>query len=368
MYALANRPIPSECSPVAEVTPFSTASLILWRFALTRGIAIVVGKFICFAGRTARRTHSDYMLGKIAMSILPKIYFLRSQVWSQGTGFVFSIALFLGFILLPLDSASAQPLAQLAPDGRSFTMDAPGFAGFQASWFATIQRDSGPERQLTSENGQVTQGQVTSIFFPAENVELLFKLQSHDDTRAVVANAGIRNRGAQPVNLVSVTPIAATWTLPENLNGWFLTGLHPATAVVQALREIFHPVTIHEHGGCYHSSGQGFLFAPVGEPVAFVTGRLARFGAGKMYLTYTAEMSRVRVDPGQTRWGQQVVLWQQPPQKALPLWAKWTGDSHGARTSNRALTGWGSWYSFNANVTSKDILAQVDVVKKIHIA
>ena len=78
----------------------------------------------------------------------------------------------------------------------------------------------------------------------------------------------------------------------------------------------------------------------------------------------TAEMSGVRVDPGETRWGQQAVLLMEPPRVALPRWADWVGKSHHARAASPPLTGWGSWYSFRENVTGKDMLAQVETVRK----
>jgi signal transduction histidine kinase len=55
-------------------------------------------------------------------------------------------------------------------------------------------------------------------------------------------------------------------------------------------------------------------------------------------------MTGVRVDSGETRWGQQVVLLMEQPQQALARWAEWIGKTHGARIAKGALSGWTSWY------------------------
>ena len=156
--------------------------------------------------------------------------------------------------------ASPGPNARLAADGRSFKISAAGFDEFRATWSATVQRDGNPERVLASTEGAVTPGPVTAIRFPDENIELLFQLESRSDARAVMACVGIRNTGTAPVKLLSATPIVAEWKLPANLDGWFLTGFHPATPLVQALREIHQPTKIHEHGGCYHSGELVFIW------------------------------------------------------------------------------------------------------------
>ena len=83
-----------------------------------------------------------------------------------------------------------------------------------------------------------------------------------------------------------------------------------------------------------------------------------------MSFHFVADLSGVRVDPGEIRWGQQVVLLMEPPRLALPRWAEWTGKSHHARATSPALTGWGSWYSFGSRITGKDVLGVVDTVRK----
>ena len=235
--------------------------------------------------------------------------------------------------------------ASLAADARSFSLDAPGLGGFHATWAATIQHDGGPERVLASSAGEVASpGPVTTIRFPEENIDLLFEFRA--DGPAVFARAGIRNTGTTPVKFVTATPIAAECILPEKTDGWLLTGFHPLTPVLLSFQTLHEPARIHEHGGFYHYNGSGFLFGPAGEPVAYLTSHFARLGENTMAIQCVAEMSGALVEPGETRWGQQVVLLREPPRAALPRWADWVGKSHHARAASPPLTGWGSWYSF----------------------
>ena len=91
-------------------------------------------------------------------------------------------------------------------------------------------------------------------------------------------------------------------------------------------------------------------------PVAYVSARVASMGAAKAGLTLTSDMSGVRVDPGQTRWGQRVALFMEPPAQALARWTDWVARTHGARTSKGSLSGWNSWNSLRKEVTGKDVL------------
>jgi len=262
-------------------------------------------------------------------------------------------------------SVAGEVTARLAPDGRSFTISAPGLNEFRSRWSVIIQRDGEPTRVLGSAEGEVipSPGQVAIIRFPNDHIELLFQLDSRTDAPAVMARAGIRNTGAVPVKLHSAIPIAAEWKLPDNLNGWFLTGFHPATTVLQGLRYIHQPIQVVEYGGFYHTDGTGFLFGPVGAPVADLKSHWLRIAGNKMSFKCTAQMSGVRVDPGETRWGQQAVMLMERPLDALPRWADWTGKSHHARKASPSLTGWGSWYSFGTRITGKDVLAVVKSVR-----
>ncbi len=257
--------------------------------------------------------------------------------------------------------------ARLAADGRSFTVSAPGFDGFQAGWSATIERDGGAPRVLASAEGVVTPGPVTTIRFPNEDIELLFQLETRADASAVLARAGIRNTGSTPVNFLSAVPVDAKWNLPEMLDGWLVTGLHPITPVVNALRDVRQSAglaEVFEYGGCYKGGEVGFLFGPMGEPVAYVRAHFQGAEGRKVGFRLAADMSGVQVDPGETRWSQQVMLLFEPSRSALPRWAGWVGKSHQARVTRPPLTGWTSWGRFGQQVTGKDVLDLAATVRR----
>jgi hypothetical protein len=88
--------------------------------------------------------------------------------------------------------------------------------------------------------------------------------------------------------------------------------------VLQGLRDINQPVQVHEYGGFYHTDWAGFLFGPVGDPVADLNSRWMRVPENKMSFQCAVNMNGVRVDPGETRRGQQMVVLMEKPQNALP--------------------------------------------------
>ncbi|MEI6644859.1 MAG: histidine kinase [bacterium] len=255
--------------------------------------------------------------------------------------------------------------ASLAADGRSFTLSAPGFTGFTGGWSARIFKD-GKQRVLSSSGGIVRTGQVTTIRFPDVGLELLFRVDSVPGSAGMMAQAGIRNTGAAPVSLMSLSPVEAKFRVTGNAKDWLVTRLDTsATAVVPPVVALIDkPMSVHEYGGYYRRDGLGFLFGPVGSPSAYVNASFEPSPDGFMLLAISAEMSDVPVDPGETRWGQQVVLLFKPPRLALSQWAKWVGQSHGARTDKGALSGWNSWYYLARNITGSDLLAIVDSALK----
>ena len=269
--------------------------------------------------------------------------------------------------------------ATLDADGRAFTFVAPGMTGCRAGWSATIEIN-GKRRVLSSADGQMLasaaqtseatpygQAKVTEtiIRFEQEQVALLFRLAQVPGVPGVLAQAGIRNGGQNSVNLVSVTPVAAEFTVSGSPDEWLVTALDQSVnemPPVVALREIRDVLKVREYGSLYRPDGLGFLFGPVGTPVAYVDARIAQSGGGKVSFLFAADMSGARVDPGETRWGQQVVLLIEPPRVALARWAEWVGKTHGACIDKDALSGWHSWNFLGEAVTGKDVLAVVDEV------
>ncbi len=283
------------------------------------------------------------------------------------------------------NSAPAAPPADgtvriaLADDGRSYSVTAPGFAGFRAGFFATIETGGGTQ-VLASATGTPSGSPprtgaeatpfgpvaVTTIAlqFDRERIDLLLRFGPLPGGRGVFVQAGIRNGGADAVRLVALGPAVAALQPAGTTDEWLLTGLHPATPVIASPGQLDSPLEIHEYGGLYRRDGTGFLFGPAGASAAYVSARFASAPAGGLAMDLRADMGRVRVDPGETRWGQGIVLWMEPPQAALAGWADWVARTHGAPADPRALSGWSSWNFFGRAVTGADVREVIDAVAR----
>jgi len=263
--------------------------------------------------------------------------------------------------------------ATLAADGKTITITAPGLTGLQGGFAASIK--VGDEwRELSSADGvvaapaqhltEMTPHGVagitsTTLWFEKEQVELILRLGSVPGAPGVLAQAGIRNSGQQPVHLVALTPLAMLGRVTGKPADWLVTTLLPSyerSQSVDSLEEIRQPLHLEEYGSFYRHDGAGFLFGPVGTPIAFLHAYFERSERDRVRFRVAADMSGVRVDPGETRWGQQVALLMSPPQTALACWAEWVAKTHGARLNKRALSGWSSWYFLGREVTGKDVL------------
>lgn len=273
--------------------------------------------------------------------------------------------------------------AAMESDGRTFTVAVPGVVAFQAGFSATVEidgklqvlsSDSGPELTLTERLTEATpygSAEVTTATFFFENVriDLLFRLGIVPGVTGVLAQAGIRNAGNKAVKLLSVTPATLAGQVVGNPQDWLVTALDESSLPAAkrstvALSDLREPLTVNEYGSLYRRDGAGFFFGPVGAPIAFAEARFAPRHDGRILLNLTADMSGVPVDPGETRWGQQVVLLMEPPRAALARWAQWVGQTHGARTDKGALSGWSDSNSGSKKDTSKELLDVVDAVQR----
>jgi signal transduction histidine kinase len=287
----------------------------------------------------------------------------------------------------------------LEEDGRAFTFTVPGVLEFKGS-FSAIVVSGGLTRELLSSMGQsaLPGGQTQELHsaegrlvapvehsreetpcgratvtevtlrFEQEHLDLLFRFSQVQGVPGFQAQAGIRNRGAAPVRLLSVTPVALEGRVAGKPTNWLVTlldtSIKDAPAVV-ALSELAQPVSVFEYGGFYSApDGNGFLFGPVGTPKAYVQASIAHKGEGKVAFAFTAEMSGVQVAPGETRWGQQVALFAEAPRKALARWSDWVAKTHKARTDKGALSGWNSYSFHGAKISGQDVLADVETVLK----
>jgi signal transduction histidine kinase len=272
------------------------------------------------------------------------------------------------------DSAAAAVSATLAADGRSFSVTAPGMSGFRGGFAARIQVGDlkqelasadgtavGPVQNLTEATPHGEAGvSAMTLRFERAQVDLLFRLGRVPGVPGVLAQAGIRNASPRPIRLLTVTPVAAAVQVTGSLGDWLLTSMDPASGYAKNLADIREPQHVWEYGTLYRRDGTGFLFGPVGTPIAYLNTRVSHSGSSEVHINLTTQMSGVRVDAGETRWGQQVVVLLEPPRPALARWAEWVGKSHGARTAKGALSGWSSWYFLAGNVTGKDVLDVAD--------
>ncbi len=263
-----------------------------------------------------------------------------------------------GLILLLPQLLPGQVTISPAKDGRSFSVTTPCLTGFAATWSATIIRDK--QTNVVSSVDGVREGD--AIRFGKEGVELLFRVDRPKGGDAVFAQAGIRNTGTNQLSLVAIMPVNAEFGVAGELKDWLVTGLHPMTPVLVALSDITRSVDVFEYGSLYRGDGNGFLIGPVGEPIAYLGFQVAAAGGLKRTLTVRADMSGVRVDPGETRWGQQVALVMEPPQAALAKWAEWVAESHHALTNKGALCGWNNWNTLGQATKGDDVLAVADQV------
>ncbi len=297
-------------------------------------------------------------------------------------------------------SGSAAVLADVAvqyavldADGRTITVTVPGMEGFRCG-FAARAQIAGSELELSSAAGRsmgppahsteaTPYGQAevagTTIHFDNEQVDLLFHLGWVPGVPGVLLQAGIRNTGHAPLKLDSLTAVAMDEAGPGGRVGgagcvlqpagkpedWLITGLQTSLLMVRALTEFSEPLVVHEVGGFYHQdAGTGFLFGPIGTPTACVEARFTPLHDGKTLFNFSADMSGARVDADETRWGQQVVLLMEPARTAMARWAEWVGQTHGARTSKGALSGWNNWNFRPHKSIDKEVFQVVDAVQQ----
>ena len=252
--------------------------------------------------------------------------------------------------------------AQLSEDQRFVIISGTGLEQFRAGWAVTIIRGS-QKLVLSSSEGGVSHDAPGVIQFPEAGLELLFHLHPRLNEQAAFIQVGLRNTGTSSLKFLSATPVLSEFSVTGDGSDWLITGLHPHTPALTALNEIQTSVSVYEYGTCYRSNGDGFLFGPVGTPTAYLNTRFSNLNKKKVTMSISADMSGVQVDPGETRWGQEVALVFQPPKTALPHWVEWVSQSHGMR-ANRAITGWNNGNALINTDIHQEILAVTQEVQR----
>ena len=291
-------------------------------------------------------------------------------------------AIAVGAAVAPSHGVAGRIAAAPVAGGRSLTLEAEGFGPWQCAYAAKVVVD-GRECELNSADGELVPTTAAAemettplgavpittrtIRFSEHGIGLMHRLGTIPGTPVLVMQAGIVNQGRQPVQLVAATPMRMEFAVEGKPGDWWITALNDSAQTVQpvvALEQASGAITVFENGGFYRRDGVGFLFGPVGTPVAYVSASIAKTEAGRVTFGYSADMSRVRVDPGETRWGQQVALLLEPPRPALARWADWVAATHGARTKQGSVSGWNSWQFLGGQVSGKDVLAVVGATRR----
>ena len=135
----------------------------------------------------------------------------------------------------PSRASAGQPAVAFAAEGRSIALEAEGFDAWHCGYSARVVV-GGQEHELSSIAGEVVSSKaiaeseatpqgpaaITSrtIRFPQHGVDLLFRLGRVAGTPAVLMQAGIANAGKEPVQLVSVTPLVAEFSVQGAASDW----------------------------------------------------------------------------------------------------------------------------------------------------
>ncbi|TAE74752.1 MAG: sensor histidine kinase [Verrucomicrobia bacterium] len=266
--------------------------------------------------------------------------------------------------------AGDPPGPRLADDGRSLELRPPGLPPLDCRWAATIGRDGkrwtlapdggGPDRAPEVRESSPT-GLTWVLGFPEQGAELWFRVRLEEGS-VWCARAGVRNSGDEAFQLFDTTPLQANLRLGDP-GGWLLTGLHPRTPVLAAAPGPGAEVRIHEHGSLYRPDGLGFVFGPVGDPVTHAEFTWKPGAADLVTMTAVTPMDGVRVEPGETRWGQEVAILPGEPRAAIGRWAAMVARSHGALLGAGALSGWNNWNYLAKKDVRRELLEVVDVVR-----
>ena len=289
--------------------------------------------------------------------------------------------------VLPCSLPAAEVTVRLDSDSKNYQITGPGIESLRAGFSATVEI-SGKRQVLASANGvaslnpagateQTPYGpaviQIATVRFPDHKLTMDIRLGQVPGQPCVLIQPSLHNEGSQPVRLLELNGMTMDQekhlTLTGSQNNWLITSMDRSTEgrppnFLANLESLQGTMEIREYGTLYRPDGVGFLFGPVGEPVAYLTHRISRQPGGAAELRITSEMSGIQVDPGESRVGQQAVFWMQEPRAALAKWAVWVAQTHHARTGKGALAGWCSWYHLTSKIKGSDVLGVVEEVRK----
>ena len=283
-------------------------------------------------------------------------------------------------VLLAGESVASQICGGFNKDGRSITVKAPGLSAFSSGFLSAVEI-AGEKRVLSSTAGSVQsitnstestpygEAAVTTatIHFEAEHLDLMLRLGQIPGVPGVLFQAGILNAGQKPVKLLNLTPVQSSIKVEGDPADWLITRFQcnlnsGGPGIVCGLNGVTNGLAVEEMGGFYRRDGVGFLFAPVGEPIAYLNSSIIYQDKDRAYFNIESDMSGARVDPGEAHWGQQAILLMERPQAALTRQAEWVAKTHHARTDKGVMHGWCSWYLKTSQITGEDVLGIVGAV------
>lgn len=311
----------------------------------------------------------------------------------RGILFTAAIALLWPGGLMSAPTSGAEIRAAFDGDFRRLQVIAPGFESFRAGFSATVDvngtrkvlrsTDGVPAKALANAKENTPYGvadmTAAAVDFPQEQLALEVRLGPIPGVPGVLLQPVLHNKGKTPVRLVALAALdmpdasagsgdALQMRITGTAGDWTVTALDQSEAeqplYASSLDALGKGTSICEYGGLYRKDGTGFLFGPVGEPIAYLNHRIVFGGNGHVAFSLSSDMSGVRVDPGESRAGQQAVLLFEAPRLALTRWADWVAKTHGSRTGKGALAGWCSWYHLTSHIKGSDVLGVVDAVKK----
>ncbi|MFO1529561.1 MAG: hypothetical protein U1F77_07475 [Kiritimatiellia bacterium] len=236
--------------------------------------------------------------------------------------------------LAPVAEAAGLQLA-LNAGSRGGALEVPSCAGFQFSWSAEVEMRGEAVPLSSSDAGATVVGEGV-LRFPGRPVELLFRGEALAGADGVVLQVGIRNTGDEAVRLRLLTPLQGRFRPRGDPRAWLITALDKPIPEqpgrVWDLPGSNQTIRVSECGGLYRRDGQGMLVGPAGDPAAFVELRISSGADGEVLLRADSLMDGVSVDPGETRWGQKVMLLAGAPAPAIRRWVDEIAKTHGART------------------------------------
>lgn len=104
---------------------------------------------------------------------------------------------------------------------------------------------------------------------------------------------------------------------------------------------------------------KGVCLSAVGQPEAFLRFD-CKVDQGNLQMDAVCEMNDVRVEPGQWRSSQEMIILAQPYRPAVEGILRWIAASHGSRTQKGPVFGWCSWYDLGAAITQESVAATIE--------